>query len=449
MHRVVVTKHDCSALGVRHAVDCPENEQKIEANDALTSGLVLSGWVAVQSMPIARMWLEFSINGGDIEKIVDIKAAKARQDAEAMLCKHYPSFNVCLGYEQQVEWPTEKANLFVELDGKKLHLATFKTIGALEILRGSNQWLFLNNDANRSVDQFTGDFILSFPLRFLWHKYFWQLTRYLTNTPYCMLIAPSKEMVLRDYYPVAKGKVTPVEQVVSIAKARGASYVYPEALLGKLDHRAFRVTDTHWSLDGARAAWMSTLEKLDVDVAPLEALFANDKYVERGMGGDLGNKLYPPERAQERNLVGISYRKFLTYDNNLPNFGRVMAIEYDKAVYKKRLVIFGSSSSYTMLNFVYRTFSEVVLVHSAANFDNDLVELLSPDYVLLQSNGRFLVRPPTCRYSLVDDIRKKWASLTSEQQQACSDALTPGKISQLPSWLQTLHLSTFEVAIND
>ncbi len=82
----------------------------------------------------------------------------------------------------------------------------------------------------------------------------------------------------------------------------------------------------------------------------VEALFANDQYRSALLIGDLGNKMFPPKAAEEWLLKGFSYRKSIVSDNGLANFGRTICLANEQALVKRHLVVFGASSSYSMLD---------------------------------------------------------------------------------------------------
>ena len=103
------------------------------------------------------------------------------------------------------------------------------------------------------------------------------------------------------------------------------------------------------------------------------------------------------------------------YDNGLPNFGRVIVTRWDDALLDETCLVFGSSSSYSMFNYLARLFRYMVFVHSAGNVDASLLRACKPRYLVTQTNARFVAVVPSVGHSLAKDIQAKVCSLTDEQ----------------------------------
>ena len=168
---------------------------------------------------------------------------------------------------------------------------------------------------------------------------------------------------------------------------------------------------------------MEVAKKLGLDCTPIENLFKNDVYVERVMAGDLGSKIYPTQRHAEDFLTTFNYNRVVVYDNNLPNFGRAFILDYPDALNEQTLLVFGSSSVYSMFNYLARIFRTVVFFHTAGNIDKELVEQIAPDYLLAQSNARFVVKAPSFDIKISDyvsDKRRRLVSVPPITSRACS-----------------------------
>jgi hypothetical protein len=155
---------------------------------------------------------------------------------------------------------------------------------------------------------------------------------------------------------------------------------------------------------------LATLElavALGLDAPAVAALFAEDKYRDVLVVGDLGNKLFPPRKATEQLLKSFSYRKYVAEDNGLANFGRTVVLKYDAALQPGHLVIFGASSGYSMLDYLCRIFSRITFMHTAGNLDLLELQKLAPDYLVCQTNARYVIRAPVADYSLADVITAK------------------------------------------
>lgn len=314
----------------------------------------------------------------------------------------------------------------------------------LKVLEGREGWLFLDNDTNGSVDQFTGRMRLTAEGLARWRAYLagGQRLAERHGIPWALLVAPSKESVMgRRYHPGQAGEEGPMSQVAALPEARAV--VHPVGPLQALDDEAFIPTDTHWTHQGAREAALALAEHLGLKVSRCRKVLAKDRYKRREMGGDLGNKLTPKRTCEVEVLTSFQHGRYKTYDNGLPNFGRLLVTEYDKAVSKGTCLIFGSSSSYSMLNYLCRFFRRVVLVHSAGNLDPALVASVKPDFLVAQTNARFVVQVPSLAQPLDELIRDKLARLGKdaaadlEQRRQAASIDYLDEIGVLP-WEQTL-----------
>ncbi|MDP5149747.1 alginate O-acetyltransferase AlgX-related protein [Rheinheimera baltica] len=280
-------------------------------------------------------------------------------------------------------------------------------------LEGRNGWLFLDNDTNKSIEQYCGALLLSTQQIAAWKSYLAELTmlqKTAFNGKSALLVAPSKELVFPQYYPYAKGEFTVMEQFLALSQ-KYTNIIFPIEQLQSMPERSFRVTDTHWTYAGAREATVVLAELLLDTATDIRNIFAKDVYAQHKVMGDLGNKLYPPRYADEQVLRNASHKPFLLYDNMLSNFGRVKVIKNDNALNTLHCVIFGSSSVYTMLDFLCRVFGTITFFHTAGNIDKSLISQLAPDIVIAQTNCRFLIRPPSVEYDLRRVITEKLLQL--------------------------------------
>ncbi|KKO07667.1 hypothetical protein LCGC14_0056240 [marine sediment metagenome] len=298
----------------------------------------------------------------------------------------------------------------------------------IKVLEGEQGWLFLDNDTNGSVDQYCGRLVLTTEGIGAWQGYLAGLHRLAEkNAAKCaMLVAPSKESVMGPrYHPYAEGTGGPMHQMMALKEA--SEVIYPVEALRALGDDAFIVTDTHWSQQGALQAAKKLAEALGLEAQAIAQTFAADQYHIRQLPGDLGSKLTPPRQCEIKVLRSFSYSKHRYFDNGLPNFGRLLVLVNDKALMSGTCLIFGSSSSYSMFNYVCRLFQRVVFVHSAGNLDPELVSAVSPAYLVVQTNARFVVQVPVLEQSLLQLINDKRARLNAEEQTKVEKMQVPAK----------------------
>ena len=295
----------------------------------------------------------------------------------------------------------------VELHGEPLVLPK---AAETQVIRGEDGWLYLDNDTNHSVDQYTGRLLLDDEGLVGWKQYFDDCTTVAkrVGARQAVLIAASKEQVLPEFYPHTKGKVTLHDQVSALHREEHRVLDTAGLLAARPDKTAcFIKTDTHWTDRGAMVATLGLLEKLSLDAQAAQAHFAKDAYFTMPFAGDLGVKLSPAASAPTEFLQVPPPASGAAFDNGLPNVGRVLVFENTQALWPFRLVIFGASSSYPMLKYLKRLFTRIVLVHSAGNVDPEIVAHERPDYLVMQTTARFMISPPSHGFRLAEAVAEK------------------------------------------
>lgn len=272
-----------------------------------------------------------------------------------------------------------------------------------QVIEGREGWLYLDNDSNRSVDQFTGRLLLTADQQQQWRQFLAdaaaQAARF--GSRHALLIAPSKEEVLPQHYPHRRALTTVLDQVRELAGGQAPVVDAAPLLRAQPDPGAcFKRTDTHWTDRGACVALLATLAQMGYDAARLREALAADRYKTLPYPGDLGIKLLPPQSAPTEFLDGPAAEEGAVFDNRLPNIGRVIVFRAEAPVLEGTMLVFGASSAYPMLKVLKRLFARTVFVHSAAQIDPAVVAHERPAALLLQSNGRFLVQPPTAGFDL-------------------------------------------------
>lgn len=376
----------------RWCLDSPTQSTYSTDVELSTKGLNFRGW----ALPKAGEKISLVLISGDM--VVPIEFNEARPDVVTKVLKESSSGHPSLlcGFNLNIPLKHSDFQLAVITESQVFTLVKGVINGKFNVLRGREGWLFLDNDSNQSVEQFTGKVKLTWTERRKWKSYFKsaQAISNQFNMPMCLVVAPSKEMVLRDYYPYKQSVSTPILQFLKLIPDE-FNLILPIDELEASSERTFRVCDTHWTCHGARIA--TTLLAANLTGSSLDEIkkvFSQDLYEERQAFGDLGTKLYPPVSHSEDFLKGFNYRQLVVYDNQLPNFGRVMYMHCSDAKFNKTLLMFGSSSAYTMFNYLCRLFTNVIFFHTAGNIDETLVNSLKPDYVAMQTNARFVVKAP-------------------------------------------------------
>lgn len=398
-------------LDIRWDLQAPTQGEEISLTTLQSTGVEFAGRVTVSDGRAVEAFVRY----GERTQYFPAEFQPAQRSTLKTLLG-YPAQSSHHTFRFSLLLPDPKAEFGVRVGEDEHILAVVSVKGALAVLEGKHGWLFLDNDTNHSVDQFKGHYLLGDQELSAWYQYLNELENAAERigARHAVLIAPAKEMVLSEFYPHSKGEVTPAEQVLCLKEQH--NIVYPVESLRRSEYPAFRVCDTHWTPHGAMLATFEVLVKLGLKTQRLRTRFAKDSYQERIVGGDLGSKLYPPRFAAERLLTRVTYRKRVIYDNYLPNFGRIIVTRNATARYKAKCLVFGSSSSYMMLNYYYRAFTDVVFVHTAGNVDLDMLECEKPQYLIVQTNGRFVVRPPVVSFDLAAVIAEKLAAMNAQER---------------------------------
>lgn len=437
-YSIVIKKHSPLPNSVLNwCLDFPKDQSKCSVAELLTEGVNFQGWLLTKNAEIAQLFVVYG------ETRIELPLNRQRPDVIKAVLREDPINHPKLQCGFRLLVPLHQANfqLVLRVNGAEQVLINAEIQGAFKVVQGRHGWLFLDNDTNKSVEQFTGKYLIESDELKGWKTYFKSLSKLTTNLnlPFLMLMAPSKEWVNQQYYPYEKGAVTAIEQLMAIVPAN-FPLLHPVHELRQLTERSFRVTDTHWSAHGAALAAKLCAERFQVSSLAITELFARDEFYEKDMVGDLGNKVFPPVAHPEAILKHYSYRKSVVYDNQLPNFGRVLIMKNGDAIIKGHLLIFGSSSAYSMLNQLCRIFGCVTLIHSAGNVDSNVVKQLSPDYLLVQTNARFVVRAPSLDYCLVSSIAEKLKLLSFEQRQQQLEEVAQKASQEYPiSFLHNLY----------
>jgi len=372
-------------------IDTPAPETQFCEDEILSNGVLIKGWILSADLCDIRLLVLSKT------ECLTIALEYSRPDVYEKLSSKakYLDKKDNIAFKSTLNLKDDYFQVGILRHGSYVPLADFFVRGSLEVLRGKEKWLFLDNDSNRSIEQFIGKSLIPKKELKNWKNYFAFLSHLNKSleTHFSMLIAPSKEMVYPEYYPFEKGKVTPIKQLYKIIPD-DFDVCVPVAELKSSKHRSFRVCDTHWTHLGALKATLLCLSSQGKDTDLVKLIFKKDKYKVRPMGGDLGNKLYPKQRHNEKQLTSFNYLSKVVFDNGVPNFGRLIVMSNKDALYDEVLLLLGSSSSYSMFNYLTRVYRIVVFLHCAGSLDIEFIKRLRPDFVLTQTNARFIVKAP-------------------------------------------------------
>tara|TARA_Y100000296_G_scaffold74055_1_gene92194 strand:+ start:42 stop:1358 length:1317 start_codon:yes stop_codon:yes gene_type:complete len=405
VYSIITRRVDSSNPSVpRWHLDYPCNEQSVDNAELARDGLLFQGWVLNEKSSSASLVI---LNGNEV---MQVPINRSRPDVVKRVLKEEPENHTLLhcGFSKRVKLKHSTFTLGLVQDGKFTELMNGNVEGKFQILEGKNGWLFLDNDTNKSIEQYTGKLKLSRTAQAEWKEYAVALNNYSRSSriPVCLLVAPSKEMVYQEYYPFSFSKKAPIQKLKELIPA-SLNFILPIEELRNLEQRSFRVCDTHWTLHGARLAAQLVANKLSSRSIPELDVFANDVYQNKKSWGDLGSKVYPPKQHEEDSLTNFNYRRCVVFDNNIDNFGRIIVMCHQRAAFDETLLLFGSSSSYTMFHYLCRLYTSVVFIHTAGNIDHKIIDVVEPDCICVQTNARFVVKAPKFNDSVVKYIEQK------------------------------------------
>lgn len=398
-------------------------------------GLYLQGW-ALGKGDAACTELVVRSHSGQGEQNREFAFNTGRPDVIQRVLGAVPAGHSCLhcGFMVHLDPVPAAFTLGVRLDGQTRWLCEVTLDGSsasrvepavAQVIQGTDGWLYLDNDTNRSVDQHTGRLKLDQDGLTRWAGYL-EACAGIAGTVrarHAVLIAASKEQVLPEYYPHAKGEQTVHDQVLGLCRPQHGVLDTVTLLRARADRtQCFIKTDTHWTDRGAMYAALRLVEQLGLDAAMAQRRWADDIYYTMSFAGDLGVKLQPPATAPTEFLQAPPAAHDAVFDNHLPNIGRVLVFHRGDAPWDKSLLLFGASSSYSMLQYLKRLFQRVVFVHSAGNIDTGIVAHEQPDFLVLQTTARFMITPPDIRFVLRAAVGEKLRNADAQLRARAKDS---------------------------
>lgn len=295
------------------------------------------------------------------------------------------------------------AKVVLWVDGVAYPVFDLSMTTVFKVQRGGSEHLFLDNDTNRSVEQFTGAILLDEGQKEVWQKYA-TLGADVDGRKFVfrLLVCPAKEEVFQDLYGHERAAVTPIDQVLSICA--GPQLVFPLDALRRERESAYSTVDTHWSDYGSKVGAIEFLRSVGlesvIDRLPTE-------FYPRKIYGDLGGKV---DGGQTGVFMTLSkdYR-FSTpgFDNGIANHGRIWTYMNADAVVDETLVLFGDSFSVSLSAILASVFKRIVYCYTAAAWDQEILAAERPGYVLAQTNQRFVIYAPRTDASLFRQIEQK------------------------------------------
>ncbi len=271
----------------------------------------------------------------------------------------------------------------------------------VKVLLGKDDWLFLDNDSNRVLDQLAGKLLFDRKQLFKWKllletRYSWLLEH---GIKYFYLVAPNKECIYPEYTP-ENLIVSAQRPIVQLIEHIASSEILPENFLlyptaeisaAKSNRLTYPKGDTHWNFYGAYVAYLLLARRIASQLN-LNILDEFDiAFTEKYTVGDLADKLsHCPESLDY--FADHERKARCVFDNRVKNTGHLTIWENTNKDLPKA-ILFHDSFSTRMLSFWSESFSRLVAVHQS-NLDYDLILQERPDLVISQQVERFLIKIP-------------------------------------------------------
>ena len=281
----------------------------------------------------------------------------------------------------------------------------------LKVIKGKNNWLFLDNDKNQVNQQISGKKTFSNRELFKW-KILLETRKSLLNQyniSYYFLVIPNKGCVYPEYLPDSV-KLTDYRCINQLSNYLSdnsfAKLLYPLSSLKRAKENelpVYRLRDTHWTAFGAFVVYqylMSEISKLNktciISASSVRLAQASTTI------SDLGNKLNIDRDIFINSEIDNPSSKRI-FNNKIKNTGSLIIFENANQSLPKA-VMFGDSFSSQLLIFLAESFSRLVVVWQP-NLDYSVILNEKPDVVISEQVERFLVKIPDDIHGLSNQDR--------------------------------------------
>ncbi len=270
------------------------------------------------------------------------------------------------------------------------------------VLQAQEDWLFLQNDSNKVVEQNQGKVVLTKGDLEGWRNVLelreaWLRSR---GAHYIFSVAPNKESIYFQNLPADYNfsKIRPGTQLLEyVRNLEFLNVVDPTSALQTSACLTYHKTDTHWNDRGGWiAAGLLLAEARKLHNIPVSR--AEPKYEDHAFLGDLGRKLLRPA-VEEASFAPTSH--FTSSARNLNSADNTGSfVLFTNPVRNLPVGVFFADSFGGMgsvAKYLAEYFSDLYVLWQP-HFDFRLIERISPQIVISQICERFLVKIP-------DDIR--------------------------------------------
>ena len=302
-----------------------------------------------------------------------------------------------------------------------------------ELLFGRMGHLFLAGDVDDSVGQFTRNASLPEESRSAWSEFFAQMPNWKQDyglEKISLLVAPSKEEILRDHYPFRRAANTVFDDFMRHFGDKPV--IMPRWELWNRRNLSYQTTGTDWTDCGASTAAQLLLKRWNLPESIPQTF-----RIERSTG-NLGMKLTPPEMSAEL-VFGDDRSSRLAFDNRMPGQGHIQVYRNSAAPVVGKLVIFGDEQGISLADALSDAFEEVLYAHQPAMLDPALINLVKPTHMLLQIRQRAVYAAPNAGHSIFESGRERLAKMTEQERDQ-----TKARLKTAPAEFQPLVTPLFD-----
>lgn len=253
-----------------------------------------------------------------------------------------------------------------------------------------NGWLFHAQGSNSWLDVLTGKKAIPASTVLKWSA---SLSELSTFAPTNILVVPEKHSVVQPQLHDEMQVVPVADALLQALEEQGLTHSgFYESIIGGADGTLHIKTDTHMNGLGAYLQYICILHSFNL--SNHACLVGREfEFKMKKKSGDLGSKLHPPMRSKHI-LVEVLSTNQESISNGVRNLGKVVYSRRKSAPVKAKLLIHGNSfSAGCLLSLLSQTFTEVLFIFFPKH-DAKVIKQFKPDYILYQTNERFLLNPP-------------------------------------------------------
>ena len=272
-----------------------------------------------------------------------------------------------------------------------------------KVIHGEDGWLFLANDSNASIDYLTGAKQLAPSLMERWASLITARIGKMKarSIPFVQILVAEKEVVYQEKLP-SSCQVIDDRPATRLSDLLTKNDCLDSFLYGPT-HQSARQTnellyfkgDTHFSFRGAELVTRQLVEKLSRLARAsggLADIDMQDYYYRLNYQvGDLISKVIGCN-VEAIDFPISRHKSKLLFSTNEPRAGRVRSFINHNG--NGRLLVFHTSSIDWMAPFLNDIFQDTLYIWGS-EMDEELVNWFRPDYVVAQTNERFLTNCPT------------------------------------------------------